>query len=83
MSLKTKRIPTADSDELRSNLGAIHDSMHTQEGLHAYSGPRRGLIEQGMRARQMHDELASREPGYYNPCRFCSGTVLQAGQFNT
>ena len=71
----TKRIPTADSDDLRDSLGYIHNKTHTPEGLHGFDQPRRSLVEHGMKARKIHDELASREPGYYNPCRACSGTL--------
>jgi hypothetical protein len=69
--LKSKRIPTADSSQLREELDHIHGSIHTPEGLHKLDQPRGIMVHTGMKAHKITSELQSREPGYQNPCKFC------------
>jgi hypothetical protein len=69
-TIKTKAIPRTETDVLRAALAAHHDALHTPEGLAKFSGPRRDLINRGMKGIKIARELHLR--GFIpTPCRFC------------
>lgn len=77
----SKRIQTAGTDQLREARGEIHDNFHTAEGLHRYSGPRRGLVDNGRRARAMSIEL-HRRGDTPTPCPHCLPDDVATGKRN-
>lgn len=81
--IKNKRIPTADSDDLRDNLSNLHGILHTPEGLHDFSESRRSLVDHGLKARAIATELNSRG-ATPTPCKFClpDSAVVSRQQFH-
>lgn len=72
--VRNRSIPRVDSDRLRGDLATLHERLHTPEGLRAHDGPRRELVDNGIKARLIMDELRRRgEPT--NGCRFCDRNI--------
>ena len=72
--VRTKSIPNVDSDRLRDSLTQTHAACHTVDGLAAHHGPRRELVDNGIRGLRIAAELVRRgEPTGIPSCRFCSG----------
>ena len=69
-TIRTKQIAIADTEALRDALDELHMMIHTPEGLHAWSESRRSLIEHGMKAIKIAQELV-RRGSIPTPCRFC------------
>lgn len=71
--VKNKSIPNVDSDRLRGDLGRLHQRFHTTEGLHEHDGPRRDLIDNGIKGLKIKAELDKRgESSGIDGCRWCS-----------
>ena len=70
--VKMKGIRGAPTERLQRNLGVIHNRLHTPEGMGEFSGPRRSLIEQGIRGRMVGHELQLRGEAV-GECRYCWG----------
>lgn len=68
--VRTKSIPNVDDDRLITDRCRIHEMFHTLDGLRAHDGPRRDLVNNGMKARKISAELARRGHGP-SSCRFC------------
>ena len=73
--IRTKSIPNVDSDRLRDSLAQTHQMAHTPDGIREHMGPRRDLINHGVRGLRIAAELTRRnEPTGIPDCRFCSGS---------
>lgn len=71
--VKTASIPNVDDGRLLDSLQQTHDRFHTVAGIIAHDGPRRDLINNGVRGLKIRDELRSRGvPTGIPGCRFCS-----------
>lgn len=68
--VKSKSIPNVPTEHLVRARDEIHNSVHTQEGLKSHDGPRRNLIEQGVKGHMITHELHLRGEGLPN-CQFC------------
>lgn len=70
--VKTRSVPSVSTERLKRSMSFYHGMVHTQEGLHSWDDPRRGLIDNGMRLKVIAHELRLRgeEPG---DCKFCWG----------
>ena len=68
--VKTKSIPNVPTEHLQRARSLIHDSMHTQQGISEYDGPRRNMMEQGVKAHMLTHELHLRGEGLPD-CQFC------------
>lgn len=68
--VRTKSIPNVDDDRLITDRARIHDMFHTVDGLRGHDGPRRDLIDNGIKGRKIAAELARRGHAP-SPCRFC------------
>ena len=69
--VRNKSIPNVDSDRLRTDIGRIHQMVHTPEGLHAWDAPRRGLYDFGRKALMIRGELEARGEQSAIDCRWC------------
>jgi hypothetical protein len=68
--VRTKSIPNVDDDRLIADLGRIHDAFHTTDGLREHDGPRRDLVNNGIKGKRIAAELQRR--GHAAPsCPFC------------
>lgn len=68
--VKTKSIPNVSTPQLQRARDVIHQSMHTPEGVRDYDGPRRNMMEQGVKSHMITHELHLR--GEELPsCQFC------------
>lgn len=71
--VRTKSIPNVDSDRLRDSIAQVHAAFHTPEGLSRHDGPRRGLIDNGIKGLRIRAELQRRgESTGIKDCRWCS-----------
>ena len=70
--VRVRSIPQVPTERLNRSLQFHHGSIHTPEGLREFDGPRRSLIESGMRIRAITHELGLRgeAPG---DCKHCWG----------
>lgn len=67
-----RSIPNLSTARLARALAHYHAEVHTVAGLHAFDGPRRQLVEQGIRVRALAGELRRR--GHpVGDCRLCWG----------
>jgi hypothetical protein len=69
--VRTKSIPNVDNDRLLTDLGRLHDMFHTPEGLAVFDGPRRQLVDNGMKCLAIQRELTSRKVNTNIDCRWC------------
>jgi len=69
--VKTKSIPNVSDERLLNDLSALHALAHTAEGLHAFSGTRRTLVDSGMKLLKIRAELIARGVPIPIDCRFC------------
>lgn len=69
--VRTRSIPNVDNDRLLGDLQRIHDQFHTPEGLHAFSGPRREMVNMGMKCLKIQRELTARMVNTNIDCRWC------------
>lgn len=77
--VRNKSIPNVDTPRLVGDLGILHNRFHTVEGLRAHDQPRRNLIDNGVKARLVADELRRRgEPS--NGCPFCDRIMPENGK---
>jgi hypothetical protein len=60
-----------DSERLLGDLERIHQMFHTPEGLHEFSGPRREMVNMGMKLLKIRDELTERKVNTNIDCRWC------------
>lgn len=68
--VRTKSIPNVDDDRLLGDIATLHDRFHTPEGLRAHDGPRRDMINNGMKIKKIASELEARgHPP--SDCKFC------------
>jgi hypothetical protein len=72
--VKSRSIPNVPDERLTDSLAQLHRTLHTPEGLHEFSDPRRTLIDLGIKARKIRRELGIRGVPT-PPCRFCDGPV--------
>ena len=68
--VRTKSIPNVDDGRLIEDLQRIHDAFHTAEGLRAHDGPRRELIDNGIKGKKIAAEM-DRRGIPLSGCRFC------------
>jgi hypothetical protein len=69
-NVKSKSIPNVPTEHLQRAQSAIHEAVHTPEGIKAHDGPRRNLIEQGVKGHMITHELHLRGEGLPD-CQFC------------
>ena len=69
--VRTRSIPNVPTERLCVDLWRLHTMLHTVDGLRAFDGPRRNLFDQGVKARRIATELATRGLSP-TPCRFCA-----------
>lgn len=69
--VRTRSIPNVDDERLLGDLQRLHDMCHTPEGLHAFSGPRRELVNHGMKIIKIGRELDNRRINSNIDCRWC------------
>ena len=69
-NVKTKSIPNAATGQLQRAQSFIHGTIHTPEGIKEYDGPRRNLMEQGVKNHMITHELHLRGEGLPD-CQFC------------
>lgn len=76
--VKVRSIPNVSTERLRRAVEFGHGQIHTAEGLHDLDGPRRSMIEQGMRLQALTHELTLRgeAPG---DCKHCWGSRSTTG----
>lgn len=61
---RSKAIPNSPTAHLQRAQFAAHMEIHTPEGIHAFDGPRRNLVERGVKLKLINHELGLRgEPG--------------------
>ena len=73
--VRSRSIPNVDDDRLVTDLGRLHQRLHTVEGLQAHDGPRRELIDNGRKGHKIHAELVRRGlPA--SSCQFCNPRLL-------
>ena len=72
--VRNRSIPNVDSERLIDDLFTLHDMLHTPQGLRVFDGPRRQLVDLGMKARLIHAELV-RRGDYEIFCRFCDHRI--------
>lgn len=58
--VKTKSIPNVPTERLGAEQSRLHDLLHTTEGLRRHDGPRRELIDNGMKRKMIGHELMLR-----------------------
>lgn len=69
-----RSIPNVPTERLVGDLATLHQRLHTVEGLRQHDLPRRDLVDNGVKARLIMDELRRRgEPS--NGCAFCDRLV--------
>lgn len=69
-NVKSKSIPNAATPQLQRAQSAIHNGLHTTEGIMSFDGPRRNMFEQGVKNHMITHELHLR--GERLPdCQFC------------
>ncbi len=70
--VKLKSIPNLATPRLERGLAALHESVHTPDGIRAWEQPRKFMVETSMRSRMIAHELRLRgeEPG---DCQGCWG----------
>lgn len=74
--VRTRSIPNVETDRLLTDASRLHDMLHTHAGLHAFDGPRRQLIDNGVKIAPIRAELAKRGVSHPEPrCRICSPAV--------
>jgi hypothetical protein len=68
--LHLRSVPNVSSDRLRRSLSFYHGTFHTAEGLHRFDGPRRTLLDNGVRMKAIAHELKLRgdTPGECSLC---------------
>lgn len=72
--VRNRSIPHVDDARLIADRATLHDRFHTTAGLHRFDGPRRNLIDNGVKVRLITAELRRR--GHPDPaCRFCTPDV--------
>jgi hypothetical protein len=68
--VRTRSIPNVDDERLVNDRARLHQAFHTMEGLHEFDGPRRSMIDNGLKILAISAELAKRgHPP--SSCRFC------------
>ena len=67
--VKNKSIPNVDDERLFDSIVQLHAANHTAEGLHAFEGPRRQLVNEGIKGRLITAELQRR--GHTGTCTLC------------
>jgi len=74
--LRTRSIPNVPTGRIVRAMTALHDAFHTVDGLHAFDGPRRAMIDNGFKIVAMRAELTARGvPVPAADCRFCVGVA--------
>ena len=69
---KSKGIPHASTKRLQEAQFGEHAEIHTMEGMRAHDGPRRSLIDRGVRNKMIGHELELRGAEKPFPdCKFC------------
>lgn len=70
--LKNKSVPNVSTGRLNRSLSFYHGTIHTPDGLHAFDGTKRNLVELGIKTRTIAHELKLRgqQPG---DCPHCWG----------
>jgi hypothetical protein len=76
--VSTKSIPNVDIDRLLDSLRQTHDAIHTPEGIFAHDGPRRQMIDFGIRGLKIRDALTARGVKTGIDCRFCGAQNFSA-----
>jgi hypothetical protein len=72
--IRNRSIPNVDDDRLIYDRDRLHQTFHTQEGLHSFDGPRREMVDTGRKGRMITAELVKR--GHPEPdCMFCTSTL--------
>lgn len=71
-TVKNKSIPNVDDERLLSSLGGLHAMYHTAEGLHAFDGPRRQMVDNGRKILLIVAELRRRDVRSSIDCRWCA-----------
>lgn len=71
--VKSKGIPNVATSRLHRSIESIHSRIHTEQGLHAWEDTRRGLIDNGMKAKMIGHELTLRGERVGYDCKFCQG----------
>ena len=69
--VRNKSIPNVDTERLLGDLAIIHQRYHTPEGLHEFNGPRRELVDMGMKCLKIQRELTERKVNTNIDCRWC------------
>ena len=68
--VRSKSIPNVDMERLLDSLAQIHAHCHTVEGIMAHDGPRRDLVNHGMKGRKISAEVVKRG-GAAPDCQLC------------
>lgn len=69
--VRSRSVPVVGTDRLLDDLRYLHDTYHTPEGLHAFNGPRRELVNNGRKIITIRHELRDRGIPTDITCRFC------------
>lgn len=69
--VKNRSIPNVETERLLHDIGVLHQRFHTPEGLHAHQGPRRELVDNGVKCLKIQRELTARKVNTNIDCRWC------------
>lgn len=68
--VRSKSIPNVSTSRLHRSIRSIHGRIHTEAGLREWDAPRRGLVDDGVRAQMIAHELNLRGEDS-GDCQFC------------
>jgi len=69
--VRTRSIPNVSTERLLADLHFLHDTYHTIDGLRGHDGPRRQLVDNGLKILAIRAELTARSTPTGISCRWC------------
>lgn len=71
--VRTRSIPNVPDDRLITDMGRIHDMIHTIDGIRGHDGTRRSMIDLGRKGKKIAAAIRDRDIDHPHPdCTFCA-----------
>ena len=70
--VRNRSIPNVGTDRLLADASRLHEILHCKDAIRSFDGPRRQMIDLGLKLRAIRTEIVKRGGGLPNPeCNIC------------